>query len=412
MDMTDEQLINRATMLLSYMDERAAHTELVSAGVDEEDAFLAVRAAGIIDRRRELESNMSGPGKFEGEPLYVEAFWEEFLNGGADDDGPDNEVVFFLTPDDWRQWPALDGVEVLVLWENNDGFVGHDTMYRAQYERLLEQAHADASMGGDADDQYQENRSRSGTAWKWFAKKYALTREEAEAVLDAEERDPSLIRSLNDWRSQVGFPADSSPLTRGMLLSMAGAPQRPEGHPSPSPFRNNGTAIDRFAPHPPEKDWRVLLVEDYGPSAAYGRGFRFRVEGENLNYLPEDIDYKFSWRVRDLDDPRYDFSHAELVKHEGPQASWVESAVGGWDEGPPSHYRRNARRFGALPAAPRFSVGEHVEVVRGAFRGLRGKVVHTAAGPRRDLPSVILDHPVQKLLGPVPFSPSEIRRAR
>lgn len=278
---------------------------------------------------------MSGPGKFESEPAFVEAFWKEFLNGGADDDGPDNEIVFFLSEDDWRQWPELDGAEVLVLGEQDNGFVWHDTMSRAHYERLLERAHVDASLGGDSDDEYANNP------------------------------------------------------------------------------RRNGTAIDRFAPHPPAKDWRVLLVEDSGP----GDKFRYRVVGENLNYLPEDIDYKFSWRLRDLDDPRFDFSRAREIGIDEAHAMGRPQYRRNARQTRASEYLRSSRRrwaphaassFGELPPAPRFNVGDRVEVVRGAFAGLHGTVKQSLF----NLPAVELDHPVQRLLGPVPFSPSEIRRSR
>jgi hypothetical protein len=41
-------LINRARMLLGYMSPQEAVRELVSTGVDRTDAYLAVKAAGIL----------------------------------------------------------------------------------------------------------------------------------------------------------------------------------------------------------------------------------------------------------------------------------------------------------------------------------------------------------------------------
>ena len=58
--------------------------------------------------------------------------------------------------------------------------------------------------------------------------------------------------------------------------------------------------------HPPEKDWKVLECEDMGP----GNYYRYRVIGLNLNWKPEAADYRFSWSVPRIDDPRFDMSEA------------------------------------------------------------------------------------------------------
>jgi hypothetical protein len=52
----------------------------------------------------------------------------------------------------------------------------------------------------------------------------------------------------------------------------------------------------------PAKDWLVTKLTDLGP----GHYYRFHLEGENLNWPEGHRERKFSWSVRDVDDPRYD----------------------------------------------------------------------------------------------------------
>jgi hypothetical protein len=56
----------------------------------------------------------------------------------------------------------------------------------------------------------------------------------------------------------------------------------------------------------PPKDWKLLTVHDRGP----GHYYRFAITGLNLNWRPEARDYRFSWSVPSIDDPRYDTSEA------------------------------------------------------------------------------------------------------
>lgn len=65
---------------------------------------------------------ITSPGKFEGEPLYVVAFWDAYLNGCTDDD-VDGMLVFNLTNEDWQEWPELNGCKELRLFESDTGFV-------------------------------------------------------------------------------------------------------------------------------------------------------------------------------------------------------------------------------------------------------------------------------------------------
>lgn len=72
-------------------------------------------------------------GKFEGEPVYVPAFWQLALEGGFDDvetvgEGEFAEVhtfAFKIDASDVERWPELAGVRTLRLWEDDNGFVHH-----------------------------------------------------------------------------------------------------------------------------------------------------------------------------------------------------------------------------------------------------------------------------------------------
>lgn len=62
------------------------------------------------------------PGKFEGEMLYVPYFWQAYLNGGADND--DGEYLRFdVNEHDLALYPELEGLVMVVLRENGNGFV-------------------------------------------------------------------------------------------------------------------------------------------------------------------------------------------------------------------------------------------------------------------------------------------------
>lgn len=83
---------------------------------DDSDGFV-IDGAGVI----------RSPGKFEGEPRFVAAYWEDVLSGFEDETGPDNEAIFRLTEEDWTRWPDLEGCAALAVWEDVQGFVYHRT---------------------------------------------------------------------------------------------------------------------------------------------------------------------------------------------------------------------------------------------------------------------------------------------
>jgi len=62
------------------------------------------------------------PGKFEGEPDYVSAFWASALEGRANEDR-DGTYIFHITQEDNQKFPELPVGAKLYLVESNDGFV-------------------------------------------------------------------------------------------------------------------------------------------------------------------------------------------------------------------------------------------------------------------------------------------------
>jgi hypothetical protein len=71
------------------------------------------------------------PGKFEGEPKYVEEFWNWALNGEADEDDG-RSFKFYIRSGDIRRWPELGGYNAILLSEDDNGFVYHSLSGRGQ----------------------------------------------------------------------------------------------------------------------------------------------------------------------------------------------------------------------------------------------------------------------------------------
>ena len=70
--------------------------------------------------------SIKSPGKFEGCPLYVPAFWDDVGAGYSDETietltGPVG--IIFLTEDDRGEFPELGPYVALGLWKENDGSV-------------------------------------------------------------------------------------------------------------------------------------------------------------------------------------------------------------------------------------------------------------------------------------------------
>lgn len=89
------------------------------------------------------EEVIESPGKFEGEPTYVVSLWDMSLEQGYDEELPDSDTggqtsiyAFFITADDRKEFPELKNVEVITLWETDNGFVHHKQFItKDAYER-------------------------------------------------------------------------------------------------------------------------------------------------------------------------------------------------------------------------------------------------------------------------------------
>lgn len=67
------------------------------------------------------------PGKFEGEPIYVPYYWEQFMDGGADDD-EGCTLKFNITPEERKAFPELGKKQKVVrIFQNDQGFVSESS---------------------------------------------------------------------------------------------------------------------------------------------------------------------------------------------------------------------------------------------------------------------------------------------
>lgn len=72
--------------------------------------------------RAECEEAVKGPGKFEGEAVYVPHFWAIYLDGGADRD--DGRIIGFdVNEEDKMLFPELRKRRTVKLMQRDDGFV-------------------------------------------------------------------------------------------------------------------------------------------------------------------------------------------------------------------------------------------------------------------------------------------------
>jgi len=81
-----------------------------------------------IERDFEVEYDARGNsrirtlGKFQSEPAYTPYFWEQFLDGCADE-YVHGSLFFIVSDEDRVQFPELADVYGIALSENNSGFV-------------------------------------------------------------------------------------------------------------------------------------------------------------------------------------------------------------------------------------------------------------------------------------------------
>ena len=91
------------------------------------------------DQMRRGPEIIQRPGKFEGEPKYVEYYWNEALEGAEDDTiydrGPIS--VFYLSSVAQGDMGLEDDEDTLLIWEDDQGFVWHRIMQRSEYSALV-----------------------------------------------------------------------------------------------------------------------------------------------------------------------------------------------------------------------------------------------------------------------------------
>lgn len=71
------------------------------------------------------DGRITSPGKFEGEAIYAPYFYNEYLNGGAEDEG--DRLAFDVTAEDRAEFPELKGVKRVFLQEDGNGFIYCET---------------------------------------------------------------------------------------------------------------------------------------------------------------------------------------------------------------------------------------------------------------------------------------------
>lgn len=98
---------------------------LVAADAWEEAGLTkhADRLRKIVAVRLPLEDRVSGPGKFEGEGPWVPYFWEQSLEGMADEETRRGDSIFRVRGQDLHLFPELAGVRRVVVTEDSVGFV-------------------------------------------------------------------------------------------------------------------------------------------------------------------------------------------------------------------------------------------------------------------------------------------------
>lgn len=72
------------------------------------------------------------PGKFEGEPKWIEILWDLVLSGMSDNTAHDGSLTFdgFLIDGKLSELTGYpeDPTRYVVLWEDDNGFVNHTTL--------------------------------------------------------------------------------------------------------------------------------------------------------------------------------------------------------------------------------------------------------------------------------------------
>ena len=75
-----------------------------------------------MKQREAYLEEVTSPGKFQGEAIYVPFYWDIYLDGGADRD--DGEILGFdVTTGDKGNFPELRRRKTVKLIEDEQGFV-------------------------------------------------------------------------------------------------------------------------------------------------------------------------------------------------------------------------------------------------------------------------------------------------
>lgn len=86
---------------------------------------------------------VASPGKFEAEPAWVVALWDDVMHGRTDEDLEDNGVFVSVIHIDHQIggiWPELRTHvgESVLLWEDSNGFVNSRIKTRAQVQAYID----------------------------------------------------------------------------------------------------------------------------------------------------------------------------------------------------------------------------------------------------------------------------------
>lgn len=90
--------------------------------------MTTVRARNIDHYEIDSHGIIRSPGKFEGCPRWVPAFWDMYLDGMADDETDTGWLLFNLMPGDIQDFPELDRVQQVAINEDEYGFVWGETI--------------------------------------------------------------------------------------------------------------------------------------------------------------------------------------------------------------------------------------------------------------------------------------------
>lgn len=73
--------------------------------------------------REECKALVSGPGKFENEPIYAPYYYDIMMQGGADITMFPGTDQFTVTKEDRLIFPELKGIKTIIQSEDDNGFV-------------------------------------------------------------------------------------------------------------------------------------------------------------------------------------------------------------------------------------------------------------------------------------------------